>query len=77
MAEGTSSPDINRLLGKDGNLGAQLGLNKDWARQAIAAGGNYGEIFDATLGKNTSIGLERGLSALWNQGGLLYAPPFQ
>jgi general L-amino acid transport system substrate-binding protein len=77
LAQGTSNPDINRLLGSDGNLGAQLGLGKDWAKQAIAAGGNYGEIFDVTLGKNTPIGLQRGLSALWNQGGLLYAPPFQ
>ncbi|HHH9650078.1 TPA: amino acid ABC transporter substrate-binding protein [Pseudomonas aeruginosa] len=77
MAAGTQNPDINRLLGTDGNLGAQLGLSKDWAKQAIAAGGNYGEIFDSTLGKNTPIGLERGLSALWNKGGLLYAPPFQ
>ncbi|HGM8359626.1 amino acid ABC transporter substrate-binding protein [Pseudomonas aeruginosa] len=77
MAAGTKNPDINRLLGNDGNLGTQLGLSKDWAKQAIAAGGNYGEIFDSTLGKNTPIGLERGLSALWNKGGLLYTPPFQ
>ncbi len=77
MASGSGNPEINRLLGKEGNFGQQLGLDDKWASRAIAAGGNYGEIFDNSLGKHTPIGLERGLNAQWNQGGLLYAEPFR
>ena len=53
------------------------GLPNDWAKHAIAAGGNYGEIFSATIGEETPIGLARGLNAQWTQGGLLYAQPFR
>lgn len=77
LAEGTNNPEINRLLGTEGNLGAMFGLDAEWAVRAIAAGGNYGEIFAATIGEQTPIGLARGLNAQWTQGGLLYAPPFR
>lgn len=71
------NPEMNRLLGTEGNLGAMLGLEKDWAVKAIRAVGNYGEIFDRNVGPDTPIGLERGLNALWTNGGLLYTPPFR
>lgn len=77
MIAGTTNPEINRLLGTEGELGAMLGLDAAWAQRAIAAGGNYGEIFAATIGEATPIGLARGLNAQWTQGGLLYAPPFR
>lgn len=78
LAKGTQNPEINRLLGTEGDLGAFIGLDKDWAKRAIiGAGGNYGEIFAATIGESTPIGLARGLNAQWTQGGLLYAPPFR
>ena len=77
MAAGTDNPEINRLLGTEGDLGAMLGLSSEFARNAIAAGGNYGEIFAATIGEATPIGLARGLNAQWTQGGLIYAPPFR
>jgi general L-amino acid transport system substrate-binding protein len=54
-----------------------LGLDPDWAKHAIAASGNYGEIFEANIGINTPVKLARGLNALWTQGGLQYAPPFR
>ena len=54
-----------------------LGLPKDWAVKALKAGGNYGEIFDRYLGEKTPLGLSRGLNALWNNGGILYAPPMR
>ena len=54
-----------------------LGLSKDWAYNIIKAVGNYGESFERHIGPNTAIGLERGLNALWNNGGILYAPPFR
>ncbi len=76
MAKGTNNPEINRLLGSEGDMGAMLGLDKDYAAKIIAAVGNYGEIFDRNIGPKTPIALERGLNALWNKGGLIYAPPY-
>ncbi|MEM9047662.1 MAG: amino acid ABC transporter substrate-binding protein [Pseudomonadota bacterium] len=73
----TSSPEINRLLGTEGEYGAMIGLDKDWAVRVIAATGNYGEIFERYIGEKTPIGLARGLNAQWTEGGLLYAPPFR
>lgn len=77
LAKGTSNPEVNRLLGTEGDLGAMLTLDSQWARRAIAANGNYGEIFAANIGEGTPIGLARGLNAQWTQGGLMYAPPFR
>jgi general L-amino acid transport system substrate-binding protein len=73
----TTNPEINRLLGTEGELGVMMGLSNDWAKNAIAAGGNYGEIFEKNIGENTPIGLARGLNAQWTQGGLIYSPPFR
>ncbi len=73
----TSNPEVNRILGTEGELGAMLGLEPNWAVNAIAAGGNYGEIFERNIGQNTPIGLARGLNAQWTDGGLLYSPPFR
>ncbi|MCL4116993.1 UNVERIFIED_CONTAM: hypothetical protein GTU68_017923 [Idotea baltica] len=71
------NPEINRLLGTEGNLGEMLGLSADFAANAIAAGGNYGEIFERNIGEKTAIGIARGLNAQWTNGGLLYSPPFR
>ncbi|MEO5620511.1 MAG: amino acid ABC transporter substrate-binding protein [Cypionkella sp.] len=73
----SQDPEVKRLLGLEGDLGAMIGLDKDWAKRAIAANGNYGEIFEANIGTSTPIGLARGLNAQWTQGGLQYAPPFR
>ena len=76
MAAGTNNPEINRMMGTEGNLGEMLGLDAEWAQRALA-GGNYGELFEMHLGENTAIGLSRGLNQQWTEGGLLYAPPFR
>jgi general L-amino acid transport system substrate-binding protein len=76
-ASAGNDPEINRLLGTEGDLGGMLGLDKQWAMRAIAVGGNYGELFEANVGENTAVGLSRGLNALWTQGGLIYSPPFR
>jgi len=77
MAANSANPEVQRLLGGEGNLGAMLDLSSDWAVNAISAGGNYGELFADTIGANSPIGIERGLNALWSDGGLQYAPPFR
>ncbi len=77
LAQGTDNPEINRILGSEGDLGGMMGLSSDWAVNAISAGGNYGELFERNIGENTPIGLSRGLNAQWTDGGLLYSPPFR
>ena len=73
----TNNPEVNRLLGTEGNMGEMLGLDAEWAKRAIMAGGNYGELFEKNIGENTPIGLARGLNAQWKNGGLIYTPPFR
>ena len=77
LSAGTENPEVNRLLGTEGNLGEMLGLDADWAKRAIMAGGNYGELFAKNIGEDTPIGLARGLNAQWKDGGILYSPPFR
>ena len=62
-------------LGLEGGMGTKLGLTDDFMANTIRQMGNYGEIFEANIGVNTTLGLERGLNALWTQGGLMYAAP--
>ena len=75
MAKSTKNPDIARLLGAEGDFGKDLKLPKDWAVQIVKQVGNYGEIFDRNVGAGSELKIERGLNALWNKGGLQYAPP--
>ena len=77
MAETSANPEVQRLLGKTGEFGAKAGVANDWVVKVVAAVGNYGEMYDRNLGEKSAIKLPRGLNALWNQGGLLYAPPFR
>ncbi len=77
LKQGTDNPEVNRMLGSEGDLGGMLGLDKEWAYRAIKANGNYAEIFDKFIGPSTPIKLERGLNAQWSQGGILYAPPMR
>jgi general L-amino acid transport system substrate-binding protein len=74
---GSDDPEVRRLLGVDPGLGESLGLDEAWAARVIEQVGNYGEIFDRNLGKDTPLRLDRGLNALWTEGGLMYAPPLR
>jgi general L-amino acid transport system substrate-binding protein len=71
----STNPVVRRLLGTEGEMGQDLGLPADFGYQVIKQVGNYGEIFEANLGQDTPLKIERGLNALWNQGGLQYAMP--
>lgn len=74
----STSPAIRRILGAGNeDTGRLLGLDKDWAYRIIKQVGNYGEVYDRNVGKGSRIGLDRGMNALWNQGGLQYAPPIR
>ncbi|MCP6758866.1 MAG: amino acid ABC transporter substrate-binding protein [Fischerella sp. CENA71] len=73
----SSNPEIKRLLGTEGDLGKGAGLSNDFVVKIVKSVGNYGEIYERNLGKNSDLKLDRGLNRLWNKGGIIYAPPFR
>jgi len=54
-----------------------LGLDADFAVNVISQVGNYGEIYDRTVGADSPLDLDRGLNAQYTEGGLIYAPPYR
>ncbi|MBQ0784025.1 MAG: amino acid ABC transporter substrate-binding protein, partial [Amphritea sp.] len=77
MKAESTNPNVKRLVGLDGPKGKGMDLPDDWAYQIVKQVGNYGEAYERNVGKGSPLGLERGLNALWNQGGLQYAPPMR
>ncbi|QEL09732.1 amino acid ABC transporter substrate-binding protein [Kushneria phosphatilytica] len=75
MRDNPPNPNVARLLGKDGNFGQQMGLTNDWAYNIVKKVGNYGEVYAKTVGAQSPLKIDRGINALWNQGGVMYAPP--
>jgi general L-amino acid transport system substrate-binding protein len=75
QAKTTKNPDVARLLGADGEYGKDLKLRKDWVVQIVKQVGNYGEVFERNIGQGSVLKIKRGLNALWNNGGIQYAPP--
>jgi general L-amino acid transport system substrate-binding protein len=73
----SDDPNVKRLLGVTPGMGKSLNLDEKWAYNAIKQVGNYGEIWDRNLGKDSPLKLERGLNDLWTRGGLQYAPPIR
>jgi len=71
----SKNPEVRRLLGSEGDLGKDLGLDGAWALRAIQAVGNYGETFERNLGSGSPLKIARNVNALWSKGGILYAPP--
>jgi general L-amino acid transport system substrate-binding protein len=73
----SSDPVIQRFLGVSPGNGEALGLDEKFAYNIVKQVGNYGEVFERNVGVNTPLGIERGLNALWTNGGLMYSPPFK
>tara|TARA_B100000378_G_scaffold243326_1_gene213071 strand:+ start:324 stop:1376 length:1053 start_codon:yes stop_codon:yes gene_type:complete len=73
----SKSKEVKRLLGVEGYMGPMLGLGMKFGYNIIKQVGNYGESFDKHIGLGTPLNLERGLNNLWNNGGILYVPPFR
>jgi general L-amino acid transport system substrate-binding protein len=70
------SPDIKRLLGKDGDLGKGLGVDNDFVVKIVKSLGNYGEMYERNVGTGSLLNIARGLNNLWSKRGIQYAPPF-
>ncbi|MDR5899256.1 amino acid ABC transporter substrate-binding protein [Halomonas vilamensis] len=73
----SDDPNIARLLGQDGNYGEGMNLDADWAYNIVSQVGNYAESFDRNVGMDSPLEIERGVNALWNEGGFQYAPPIR
>ena len=73
----SENPDVARLLGQDGNYGEGMQLEADWAYNIISQVGNYAESFERNVGMDSPLEIERGVNALWNDGGFQYAPPIR
>jgi len=73
----SADPDVKRLLGVTPGNGKALGVDEAWVVRIVKQVGNYGESFDRNVGKGSKLKIERGLNALYSNGGLLYAPPFK
>ena len=73
----SNDPAVQRFLGTSGNMGELLRLENDWAYNIVKQVGNYGEVFERTVGTGSPLNIERGLNALWTEGGLQYAPPIR
>jgi general L-amino acid transport system substrate-binding protein len=76
MKANSQDSAVQRLLGVgDNDFGKSIGLDKAWAYNIIKGLGNYGEVYDRNLGPKTPLGLERGVNAQWNNGGIQYGIP--
>ena len=73
----STDPKIMRFLGVTEGNGKALGLDEKFAYNIVKQVGNYGEVFERNVGVSTPLGIERGLNALWTDGGLMYSPPFK
>jgi general L-amino acid transport system substrate-binding protein len=73
----SDKPDVRRLVGNEGNYGDKIGLTNDWAARVVRLVGNYGEVFERTVGVGSSLGIPRGINQLWSAGGIQYAPPIR
>ena len=70
----STNPSILRFASKSEDLGAMLSLDRDWAVRIVEQVGNYAEAFDRNI---KPLGIERGLNRLWNDAGLMIAPPMR
>ncbi len=73
----SDNPNIQRLLGVTGGMGSKLNLGDEWAYNIVKQVGNYGESFERNVGEGSPLKIQRGINALWNKGGFMYAPPIR
>jgi general L-amino acid transport system substrate-binding protein len=77
VSERASDPRGQEILGRGEQFSQALGVGDDWMLRVVQSVGNYGEIYERNLGRDSPLKIERGLNKPWTQGGLMYAPPFR
>lgn len=75
--QNSPNPEVRRLLAGNDELCRSLGLAAGWPQKMIKLVGNYGEIYDRSLGPKSPLRMPRKLNNLVGKGGLLFAPSFQ
>ena len=73
----STNPNVMRLLGVTAGAGKNMGLDEKWAYNIIKQVGNYGESFERNVGQGSPLKIQRGLNALWTNGGLMYGLPIR
>jgi len=73
----SEDPNVQRLLGIGHDLGKYIGVSQNFLVKVIESVGNYGEIYERNVGKDSLLKLPRDLNNLWTNGGLMYAPPYR
>ncbi|APE30734.1 amino acid ABC transporter substrate-binding protein [Halomonas aestuarii] len=73
----SDKPGVARFMGQDADFGEAMGLPDDWAYSIISEVGNYAEVFEHNVGMDSPLEIERGINALWTDGGIMYAPPIR
>jgi general L-amino acid transport system substrate-binding protein len=77
LKKNSTDPAIQRMLGVSEDVGKPVALDREWVYRMLKAVGNYGEIFERNVGPSSLLQLERGLNALPQNGGVMYAPPLR
>lgn len=73
----STNPNVQRLLGVTQGAGKNLGVDEKWAYNIVKQVGNYGESFERNVGLGSPLKIQRGLNALWTDGGLMYPLPIR
>ncbi len=77
VAGASDDPAVQHLLGATPGIARTLGMSDLWAKRAIAAVGNYAELFSRDLGQGSALKLGRGPNTAWSAGGMLFALPLR
>lgn len=64
-----------RLAEGSMKIADKAGLKPEWLVDVVRQIGCYNDLFEDNLGAGGRLKMERGLNALWRNGGILYAPP--
>lgn len=73
---GSKDISVQNLLGDNPHLWNKFGLNPNWLRKAIEDLGNYGEIYERNIGKDSPLMMERRENNLLRNRGLISSQPF-
>ncbi|HEX7749482.1 MAG TPA: transporter substrate-binding domain-containing protein, partial [Bordetella sp.] len=73
----STNPNVQRILGVTPGIGKGMGVDDKWAYNIVKQVGNYGEVFDRDVGKDSALKLDRGLNAQYRDGGIQYGWPIR
>lgn len=73
---GLTDSSASNLLGITPKLWKTFGLQPDWVKKYLVDYGNYGEIYERNLGKDSALKIERDKNNTIENGGLIKSQPF-